>query len=49
MAFNIFETKKKDLVILGIGYFTRKIFEKSLKSKKSLKTPDFIKKVHTEF
>ncbi|KAG0434064.1 hypothetical protein DMUE_5316 [Dictyocoela muelleri] len=35
VAFDIMEIKKNDLVILGIDYFTRKIFGKAIKTKES--------------
>ncbi|KAF9761957.1 Gag-Pol polyprotein [Nosema granulosis] len=43
------EIKRGDLVLLGIDYFTRMIFGKSLTTKDSSKICDFIKEVHLNF
>ncbi|KAG0420324.1 Gag-Pol polyprotein, partial [Dictyocoela roeselum] len=49
VAFDILEIKKNDLILLGIDYFTRKVFGKAINSKCSEKILEFIKCVHGEF
>ncbi|KAK6090098.1 hypothetical protein P3W45_000986 [Vairimorpha bombi] len=41
-GFDILEIKKRDLVVLGIDYYTRKIFGKAIRTKKAEKVLDFI-------
>lgn len=47
-GFDILEIKKRDLVVLGIDYYTRKIFGKAIRTKKAEKVLDFINEVHKE-
>ncbi|KAG0432949.1 Retrovirus-related Pol polyprotein from transposon 17.6 [Dictyocoela muelleri] len=49
VAFDILEVRQKDYIILGIDYFSRKIFGKSLKTKNSIEILNFIKNVNSEF
>lgn len=46
VAVDILEIKKGDLVILGIDFFSRKVYGKALKSKNSGKILEFIKNIH---
>lgn len=49
MAFDILEIGKGDLVVMGIDYFTRKLFAKSLTNKEAEEVVEFIKSVYKEF
>ncbi|KAG0427929.1 Gag-Pol polyprotein, partial [Dictyocoela muelleri] len=49
VAFDIMEIGKNDLVLLGIDYFSRKIFGKAIKTKDAQKVLRFIKEVHLKF
>ncbi|KAG0439176.1 putative uncharacterized transposon-derived protein F54H12.3 [Dictyocoela muelleri] len=48
VPFDILEIKKDNFILLGIDYFTRKVFGKSINSKNSQKIAEFIKYVHGE-
>ncbi|KAF9747730.1 Retrovirus-related Pol polyprotein from transposon, partial [Nosema granulosis] len=48
VALDIMEIKKKDLVVLAIDFFTRKLYGKTLKTKEASKIFEFIREVHRE-
>jgi predicted MPP superfamily phosphohydrolase len=48
VAFDILEINKHEIILVGIDYFTRTIFAKSLKNKAANKILEFIDKVNNE-
>lgn len=48
IAFDLLEINKNNLTILGVDYFTRKMFGRHLQSKESRKILQFIKEIHLE-
>jgi IS30 family transposase len=46
---DIMEFDKKNLVIIGVDYYTRKVHGKALKSKEAYKILEFLKDVYNKF
>lgn len=49
MAFDLMEAKKNERIIIGIDYFSRKIFGKLVSSKEAEKIMNFIETVYATF
>lgn len=43
MAFDLMDFKKRNKIIFGIDFFSRKMFGEKIESKEAIKTIDFLK------